>query len=71
MPVKVLIVDDSGFFRQRINDILSGDARLEVVGMATNGREAVELVKQLRPDVVTMDVEVLKLLSRIMISKLC
>lgn len=57
MPVKVLIVDDSGFFRQRINDILSGDARLEVVGMATNGREAVELVKQLRPDVVTMDVE--------------
>lgn len=57
MPVKVLIVDDSGFFRQRISDILSGDARLEVVGMATNGREAVELVKQLRPDVVTMDVE--------------
>lgn len=57
MPVKVLIVDDSGFFRQRIGDILSGDARLEVVGMATNGREAVELVKRLRPDVVTMDVE--------------
>lgn len=46
MPVKVLIVDDSGFFRQRIGDILSGDARLEVVGMATNGREAVELVKE-------------------------
>jgi two-component system chemotaxis response regulator CheB len=57
MPVKVLIVDDSGFFRQRINDFLSNDSRLEVVGMASNGREAVELTKKLRPDVVTMDVE--------------
>ncbi|WP_293264154.1 chemotaxis response regulator protein-glutamate methylesterase [Neptunomonas sp.] len=57
MPVKVLIVDDSGFFRQRINDFLSNDHRLEVVGTATNGREAVELTKQLKPDVVTMDVE--------------
>lgn len=57
MPVKVLIVDDSSFFRQRINDFLSHDKRLEVVGMASNGREAVELTKQLKPDVVTMDVE--------------
>jgi two-component system chemotaxis response regulator CheB len=57
MPVKVLIVDDSGFFRHRIEEMLSGDARLEVVGTAVNGREAVDKVKQLRPDVVTMDVE--------------
>lgn len=57
MPVKVLIVDDSSFFRQRINDFLSNDKRLEVIGMASNGREAVELTKQLKPDVVTMDVE--------------
>ncbi|BBB28689.1 protein-glutamate methylesterase/protein-glutamine glutaminase [Neptunomonas japonica] len=57
MPVKVLIVDDSGFFRQRINDFLSNDNRLEVIGTASNGREAVELTKQLKPDVVTMDVE--------------
>ncbi|WP_028471205.1 protein-glutamate methylesterase/protein-glutamine glutaminase [Neptunomonas japonica] len=57
MPVKVLIVDDSGFFRQRINDFLSNDKRLEVIGTASNGREAVELTKQLKPDVVTMDVE--------------
>ncbi len=57
MPVKVLIVDDSGFFRNRIADLLSGDPRITVIGSAENGREAVEKVAQLRPDVVTMDVE--------------
>ncbi|MBR9830344.1 MAG: chemotaxis response regulator protein-glutamate methylesterase [Oceanospirillales bacterium] len=57
MPVKVLIVDDSGFFRHRIEEMLRDDARLEVVGTAVNGKEAVEQVKRLKPDVVTMDVE--------------
>lgn len=57
MPVKVLIVDDSGFFRHRISDLLSGDSRIEVVGTAQNGREAVEQAKKLRPDLITMDVE--------------
>ncbi len=57
MPVKVLIVDDSGFFRHRISDLLSGDSRIEVVGTAQNGREAVEQAKKLRPNLITMDVE--------------
>ncbi len=57
MPVKVLIVDDSGFFRHRISDLLSGDSRIEVVGSAQNGREAIEQAKRLRPDLITMDVE--------------
>lgn len=57
MPVKVLIVDDSGFFRHRIEEMLRDDPRLEVVGTAINGKEAVEQVKRLKPDVVTMDVE--------------
>ncbi|MBV0934007.1 protein-glutamate methylesterase/protein-glutamine glutaminase [Marinobacterium weihaiense] len=57
MPVKVLIVDDSGFFRHRIEEMLKGDPRLEVVGTAVNGKEAVDQVKRLKPDVVTMDVE--------------
>jgi len=57
MPVKVLIVDDSGFFRQRINGMLEQDPRIKVIGTASNGREAIEQVKALRPDVVTMDVE--------------
>jgi len=57
MPVRVLIVDDSSFFRNRIADLLDGDARIKVVGSAANGREAIEQVKLQRPDVVTMDVE--------------
>lgn len=57
MAVKVLIVDDSSFFRNRISEVLSRDPRLQVVGTAINGREAVEKTRQLRPDVITMDVE--------------
>ncbi len=57
MTIRVLIVDDSGFFRHRIEEMLSGDKRIEVVGTAVNGREAVDLARTLRPDVITMDVE--------------
>lgn len=57
MAFKVLIVDDSSFYRRRVKDILNEDRSLEVVGEAANGREALEKVKSLRPDVVTMDVE--------------
>ncbi len=57
MAVRVLIVDDSGFFRRRIAEILRADPRLEVAGFAANGAEAVEAAVRLRPDVVTMDVE--------------
>lgn len=51
------MVDDSPFFRKRIIEILKADGEIEVVGGATNGREAVEMVAQLKPDVITMDVE--------------
>jgi len=57
MPVRVLVVDDSNFFRRRIVEVLSADPDLKVVGAASNGREAVEKCKELRPDVVTMDYE--------------
>ncbi|WP_019024248.1 MULTISPECIES: chemotaxis response regulator protein-glutamate methylesterase [unclassified Thioalkalivibrio] len=57
MPVKVLVVDDSGFFRRRISEILDADAGIEVVGSAENGEEAIRKVKELDPDVVTMDIE--------------
>lgn len=57
MPVRVLIVDDSGFFRRRISEILSSDPRLDVIGEAKNGIEAIEMTKQLDPDIVTMDIE--------------
>ncbi len=55
--LKVLVVDDSGFFRRRLTEILEADPALRVVGGAANGRQALEMVERLQPDVVTMDVE--------------
>ncbi|MBO8126809.1 MAG: chemotaxis response regulator protein-glutamate methylesterase [Firmicutes bacterium] len=55
-PVRVLIVDDSVFFRRLISESISSDPRFEVAGTARNGREAVEKVLELEPDVVTMDI---------------
>ncbi len=57
MPVTVLVVDDSAFFRQRVVSLLNGDSRVRVVGTAENGRVAIEKARQLRPDVITMDYE--------------
>ncbi|MCK4742475.1 MAG: chemotaxis response regulator protein-glutamate methylesterase [Sulfuriflexus sp.] len=57
MVARVLIVDDSSFFRRRVEEILAADARIEVVGMAKNGLEAIEQAEKLKPDVITMDIE--------------
>ncbi|OMH30054.1 chemotaxis response regulator protein-glutamate methylesterase [Motiliproteus sp. MSK22-1] len=57
MPVTVLVVDDSAFFRQRVSTILNSDPRVSVIGTAQNGQEAIEKAKQLKPDVITMDYE--------------
>jgi len=55
--LKVLIVDDSAFFRNRIAAALASAADVEVVGTASNGQEAIERTLALKPDVITMDVE--------------
>jgi two-component system chemotaxis response regulator CheB len=55
--VKVLVVDDSAFMRKVIADFLSENPHIEVVGMARNGKEALEKLPELQPDVVTLDVE--------------
>lgn len=57
MAVKVLVVDDSGFFRRRVSEILSADPDIQVIGTATNGREAIDQALALKPDVITMDYE--------------
>ena len=57
MAYKVLVVDDSSFFRRRVTDILNKDANLEVIDVAVNGKEAVEKAVSLKPDVITMDIE--------------
>lgn len=55
--IKVLVVDDSLFMRKIITKILEKDREIIVVGTAKNGKEAVELNKKLKPDVITLDVE--------------
>ncbi|MBM1194846.1 protein-glutamate methylesterase/protein-glutamine glutaminase [Pseudomonas weihenstephanensis] len=57
MVVKVLVVDDSGFFRRRVSEILSADPTIQVIGTATNGKEAIDQALALKPDVITMDYE--------------
>ena len=57
MAVKVLVVDDSSFFRRRVSEIINQDPSLEVIDTAQNGKEAVDKAIALKPDVITMDVE--------------
>lgn len=57
MPVRVLVVDDSNFFQHRLKDIINEHPDLKVIGIASNGREAVEKAEQLKPDIITMDFE--------------
>jgi two-component system chemotaxis response regulator CheB len=53
---RVLIVDDSAFMRKVLETIISSDDMLQVVGQAKDGREAVTLAESLKPDVITMDI---------------
>jgi two-component system, chemotaxis family, protein-glutamate methylesterase/glutaminase len=53
---RVLIVDDSAFMRKVLENIIKSDESLEVVGQAKDGREAVTLAESLKPDVITMDI---------------
>lgn len=55
--VRVLIVDDSSFMRMAIRRILTSDPDIEVVGIAINGAEGVNKAIELKPDLITMDVE--------------
>ena len=57
MAIKVLVVDDSAFFRRRVTEILNGHQELEVIGDASNGKDAIDKTALLKPDVITMDIE--------------
>ncbi|HWH55910.1 MAG TPA: response regulator transcription factor [Gaiellaceae bacterium] len=54
--IRVLIADDHRLFAEALEAILAGESRIEVVGRARNGAEAVELSLELEPDVVLMDI---------------
>jgi two-component system chemotaxis response regulator CheB len=53
---RVLIVDDSAFMRKVLETILNSDDQLQVIGQAKDGREAITLSESLKPDVITMDI---------------
>jgi len=57
MMIKLLIVDDSAFMRKMLLDLFSAEPDFEVIGTARNGQEAVDKVKLMKPDLITMDVE--------------
>lgn len=56
-PIRVLVVDDSVVIRRLVTGLLSDDPDIEVVGTAVNGRAALQKLEMLKPDIVTMDVE--------------
>lgn len=55
--IRVLIIEDSAFMRKMISDILSSDPRITVLGTARNGKDGLAKIKDLSPDVVTLDIE--------------
>lgn len=57
MKLRLLIVDDSLFFRKALREVFEADSRIEVIGEASNGRQAVLRACELKPDLITMDVE--------------
>ena len=70
-PIRVLIVDDSAFVRQALSRMLGSEADIQVVGLAADGFEGVEQARALRPDVITLDLQMprmggLEALERIM-----
>ncbi|MDI1444449.1 chemotaxis-specific protein-glutamate methyltransferase CheB [Polyangium sp. 6x1] len=60
-PLRVLVVDDSAYNRRNIADILTGSDEVEVVGKAGDGEEALRLALSLKPDVITLDLEMPKM----------
>ncbi|MCU0424416.1 MAG: chemotaxis response regulator protein-glutamate methylesterase [Candidatus Kapabacteria bacterium] len=56
-PIRVLIVDDSAFVRKALSTMLQSEPDIEIVGLANNGKEAVEKTAELKPDIITLDVE--------------
>ena len=56
-PIRILVVDDSALYRKFVTQVLEADSRVQVVGTAINGRAALEKIDQLKPDLLTLDLE--------------
>lgn len=55
--IRVMVCDDSVVIRRLVSDVLSGDPEIEVVGTAVNGKNALDKIPSLKPDILTLDVE--------------
>lgn len=55
--LRVLIVDDSVFIRTVLSDLLNRDPEIEVIGTACNGVEALPMIEELKPDILTLDMQ--------------
>ncbi len=60
-PIRVLVVDDSAFMQRRLTEILHSTPDLKVIACAANGLDAISLSERLRPDVITMDINMPKM----------
>src|SRR5512140_2205452 len=73
-PIRLLIIDDSAYNRRNIADVFASTPEVEVVGKAADGEEALRLVTLLKPDVITLDLEMPKMdgftFLRILMSKM-
>ncbi|MFL0799832.1 MAG: chemotaxis response regulator protein-glutamate methylesterase [Agarilytica sp.] len=57
MPYSVLVVDDSNFFQTRLKEIINESPDLNVIGIASNGQEAIDMAAKLKPNIISMDYE--------------
>lgn len=61
MAIKLLVVDDSAFMRKVLSDTVSGYEGIEIAGIARNGLDALEIIPRIKPDIITLDIEMPKL----------
>jgi len=59
--IRVLVIDDSLFIRTVVQDMLSDDPNIQIVGVASDGLEALEKIRDLKPDLITLDIEMPRL----------
>lgn len=59
--IKAVVVDDSAFMRKSISIMLESDTDIQVIGIAKDGLEGYNMVKSLKPDIVTLDIEMPKM----------